>query len=930
MKTKLLSCFALITLLFVPFFGKSQTYTEGFENITTLTGSGWFIQNNSSPLGLTGYSQGASTVFPAFSGTVNSFISANFNNTTGGTGTISNWLVTPNRTYKNGDVFTFYTRSTGDIYPDRLEVRLSTNGASTNVGATATAVGDFTTSLLSVNPLLTTTGYPAVWTQYTITLSGLSAPTSGRIAFRYFVTNAGPSGANSDYIGIDNVVYTPYVCPTFALTTGGALTAGTAGSAYSQVITQTGALGTPTFAVTAGALPGGLTLSSSGTISGTPNATGTFNFTITVTDNSGCSGTQSYSITISCPSNPINFATAPQLCSNGTPYTLIQASPAGGTYSGTGVTSGIFDPSVGSQTITYNYTDAYACAFNSNFSITVNTPPTVNQSAISATCSNAGAVALSGGSPSGGSYSGTGVTGSNFDPSVGSQTVTYSFTDVNNCTNTASTMITVNTPPNADAGTPQSLTCAITSVVLNGSSSTSGATFSWAGAGIVSGGTTATPTVNAAGTYTLIATDPVNGWNTSTVVVNQNITLPNANAGANQMIVCGATTVNLAGSSSTSGATFSWAGPGIVSGGTTATPTVNAAGTYTLTVTDPANGCTNTSTVTVTNSAGIPNANAGSPQTLTCAITSVVLNGSSSTSGTTFSWAGPGIVSGGSTATPTVNAAGTYTLTVTDPANGCTNTSTVVVSQNITPPNANAGTPQTITCSATTVTLFGSSSTGGATFSWAGPGIVSGGTTATPTVNAAGTYTLTVTNPANGCTATSTVIVTANNTPPNVTYTPTVTTLCVNNAPITLAGGSPANGTYSGNGVSGGIFNPSIAGVGSHVITYSFTDANNCSGTAQSTIMVNTCLGIETNELGNLSIYPNPATDELNLQFENMEASDAEILLISNDGRIIFSTIIKSNSTLIEKLDVSGYSEGIYLIKIKSETISIVQKVVVN
>ena len=67
------------------------------------------------------------------------------------------------------------------MFPDRLQVRMSTNGASTNVGSTATGVGDFTTLLLDINPNYTTNCYPNVWTQFTVTLSGLRllAPRGG-------------------------------------------------------------------------------------------------------------------------------------------------------------------------------------------------------------------------------------------------------------------------------------------------------------------------------------------------------------------------------------------------------------------------------------------------------------------------------------------------------------------------------------------------------------------------------------------------------------------------------------------------------------------------------------------------------------------------------------------------------------------------------
>lgn len=430
----------------------AQAFTENFDDITLLAGNGWVMTNASIPVGSINWFQGnpvgAGGPFDAFNGATNAYIGANFNST-GSTGTISNWLMTPNRTFRNGDVLTFYTRKptpNPTDYPDRLEVRLSSNGASTNVGSGA-AVGDFTSLLLSINPSLVVGGYPTTWTQYTITISGLPAPTSGRIAFRYFVTGAGSLGSNSDYIGIDNVVYTPYVCPSFTMTAGGALTGATAGTSYSTTLTQTGALGTPNFAITSGALPPGLTLSASGLISGTPTATGTFNFTATVSDASGCSGSQSYSITVVCPSNPITFTTAPDLCDNEGAYTLVEGSPAGGSYSGVGVTGGDFDPTFGTQTITYDYTDPYGCIHTSNYSITVNTAPVVTLDPFTAICDNEGILALTGESPAGGTFSGTGVTGSDFDPAASTQTITYSYTDANGCSNAANQTITVNIAP---------------------------------------------------------------------------------------------------------------------------------------------------------------------------------------------------------------------------------------------------------------------------------------------------------------------------------------------------------------------------------------------------------------------------------------------------------------------------------------------------
>jgi PKD repeat protein/subtilisin-like proprotein convertase family protein len=183
------------------------SFNEGFDDITVLPGQGWFFQNNSDPLGLTDWFQGNDTVFPAHAGASTSYIGANYNNTSG-VGTISNWMLTPEISLNNGDTISFWTRGPeGSTWPDRLELRLSTAGSSTDVGTGALDVGDFTTLLLSVNPSLVVGGYPEVWTQFSATLSGIPGGATGRIAFRYFVTDGGPDGTNSDYIGIDTVEY---------------------------------------------------------------------------------------------------------------------------------------------------------------------------------------------------------------------------------------------------------------------------------------------------------------------------------------------------------------------------------------------------------------------------------------------------------------------------------------------------------------------------------------------------------------------------------------------------------------------------------------------------------------------------------------------------------------------------------------------------
>jgi hypothetical protein len=418
--------------------------TEGFENVALLPASGWVLQNNSVPLGTTGWFQGnASGAFPAQSGSPNSYICANYNNVNN-LGTISNWLITPNVTLKNGDVFSFFTRTTTDnMWADRLQVRMSTNGASSHVGNSATSVGDFTTLLLEINPNLQLSVYPMEWTQFTITISGLSAPTSGRLAFRYFVTNAGLSGANGDFIGIDNFVYTPYVCPIITINPT-YLSQAIAGVPFSQTLTQSGGIGAVSYTLFSGALPHGLTLQSNGTISGTPNVVGSHSFSVLATDASGCQGLHSYTMMVLCNPNGASLNDLPTLCSNSAPITLNQGWPSGGAYSGIGVTGNQFDPSFGTQVISYDVYDAYGCLQTATGTIVVNPAPQVSLAPFSNHCLYGPPTLLTGGSPAGGVYSGTSVSGGIFTPNaVGDFEITYTYTDANNCSNSATQILRV-------------------------------------------------------------------------------------------------------------------------------------------------------------------------------------------------------------------------------------------------------------------------------------------------------------------------------------------------------------------------------------------------------------------------------------------------------------------------------------------------------
>ncbi len=195
----------------------------------------------------------------------------------------------------------------------------------------------------------------------------------------------------TDSLGCTGSLATSLVvsCPTITVSPA-SLSNGTAGVTYGAVtLTQAGGVGTATYAVTAGALPAGLTLSSAGVLSGTPTVTGTFPFTVTATDANECTGTQAYTLVVECPVITVSPATL----GNGTagvaygPVTLTQAGgvgaatyavtagalPAGVTLTTAGVLSGT--PTVtGTFSFTVTATDANGCMGTRALTLVIDCP----------------------------------------------------------------------------------------------------------------------------------------------------------------------------------------------------------------------------------------------------------------------------------------------------------------------------------------------------------------------------------------------------------------------------------------------------------------------------------------------------------------------------------------------------------------------------
>lgn len=172
-----------------------------------------------------------------------------------------------------------------------------------------------------------------------------------------------------------------------------------------------------------------------------------YNADLTLINSNTTCESEAYPITVTINALPVvacpNDTT---LCSNEPAYTLSGATPPGGNYTGTGVTGGMFDPALanpGVNIVTYTFTDVNLCSANCTIDITVNTAPIADAGSYPPGCIDDPDITLMG-APVGGTWSGLGVTGNMFDPSFGTQTLTYTYTEVNLCTDSDMTTITIN------------------------------------------------------------------------------------------------------------------------------------------------------------------------------------------------------------------------------------------------------------------------------------------------------------------------------------------------------------------------------------------------------------------------------------------------------------------------------------------------------
>jgi trimeric autotransporter adhesin len=415
----------------------------------------------------------------------------------------------------------------------------------------------------------------------------------------------------------------------------------------------------------------------------------------------------------------------------------------------------------------------------------------------------------------------------------------------------------------------------------------------------------------ATGVHTYTVTKTSNGCSSSgsfTVVENKVFPTNNTIVPGLSAITCIDSSINITGNSGTGNVSYSWTGP---NGFTDSVAIITAvdSGQYNLRITNNANGCVTTLGARVLKNTAAPADVAITTPVggghITCTNDQVALTGGSSTAGVNYSWTSPNGYTA-STATASVITAGTYTVKVTNPVNGCFTTASATVTENKLVPDGVSATSLTnlLDCYTPTTTLSGTSNTPDVSYSWTGP---NGFTASTKNciISAGGTYTVKVTNPVNGCSSTAAKTVLENKTPPaNVTATNGGPLTCVSTTTITGNSTTPGMDYFwtGPNDFIGFSAEEMVSDTGEYVVTVTNLE-NGCSDTAI-TVVIRECQRDErhkttaTLQLDAVAFapaadrvtqfqykaYPNPAVSQAFIEFRSPENTHVSVGIYNSTG----------------------------------------------
>ncbi len=476
-------------------------------------------------------------------------------------------------------------------------------------------------------------------------------------------------------------------------------------------------------------------------------------YTVTVSNAQGCVNTATVNVTVS---TPIGSAT------NSGPYcvgaTISLATPVATTYTWSGpgtFTSNVQNPTIASSAVTmagtYTVTTTVGgCISTATTLVVVNPPPTIVIGSNNPVCAG-GTLSLTSSGATTYTWSGPGAfTSTNQNPLITNVSSTaagvYTVTGSNapGCVSSATVNVTVTTP--TTTATNAGPYCAGATISLTTPVATS---YTWSGPGTftsnVQNPSIASSAVTMAGTYT-VSSNVAGCISTATTLVVVN-PLPTIVTGSASTLNCTNLTSTLV--ANTSGHTLVWNGGALVNAPNP--QTVSLPGNYTVTATNTISSCTSQSVVTVSQNTTQPIINASASNSLNCNLTSAVLKATSSINGLNYQW-----INGPASSTYAVSSASNYTVIATNPTNGCSSQAIVSVSQFTTALIITASTSNHLDCNNISAVLTASSTTNGLNYQWTG-----GPSSATYSVSLPLTYTVTATDPSNGCIGSAVVSVSA-------------------------------------------------------------------------------------------------------------------------------------------------------------------------
>lgn len=348
----------------------------------------------------------------------------------------------------------------------------------------------------------------------------------------------------------------------------------------------------------------------------------------------------------------------------------------------------------------------------------------------------------------------------------------------NGCRDTTAVQVGIDTlAPQIMLPTDTILGCDTAGIRLDAMALPAGGNFSYnwqSASGLpVIDGNTAMPLLTYTDTFTVTVRNLDNGCGeTASVIVGRDTAAPAVVIAPPAMINCQDQEVELDATASDMGrpvqATWQTVGGNILSGGNNLLARVDRGGLYTLTLTDPANGCSNSATVEVMDTSYIPVARITPSDTLDCLVDEIELRNTGSTVGPNvlYFWGDldNGSFSGLLADRVTVRRPGTYQLIVQDTFTKCIEAANFEVIPDTTRPVVDAGPDRELTCSVQQVELSysGPDTLPNFSFLWVGPCIIGDPAARSVQVDCAGTYILEVRNENNGCSRRDTVEVTLN------------------------------------------------------------------------------------------------------------------------------------------------------------------------